>query len=353
MKAKWQLVLFVGLILLLASSVAGCLQPSVPALPVITEFRANPTEITSGESAGLFWGVSGATTVTIDQDIGDMPEAGTQSVSPTTTTTYILRATNDAGRVTKSVVITVIPPMEDNGDEEEVYQTTPARFSVTNLSISPSEVEVGGIVVISCVVLNSGGTSGTYAIVIKSNGTEVMTQDITLDAGEDWLFFLSITAKSTGTHIIEIDDLKGTYTVVNPQVIKDLAYIKISASGYTDDADPEYDGISARIIFYDSKSERIAFENIPVTVTIELYGYYDGWKGDDAFFKGVGRELVYEEQFTVDHSELLLGAEIRIPFETIEPGYSEKTGGLKGTVTTPEQGSFEDNREHMVPLYAE
>ena len=119
------------------------------------------------------------------------------------------------------------------------------------------------------------------------------------------------------------------------QVIKDLAYIKIFASGYTDDADPEYDGISARIIFYDSKSERITFENIPLTVTIELYGYYDGWKGDDAFFKGVGRKLIYEEQFTVDHSELLLGAEIRIPFEAIEPGYSEKTGGLKGTVTTP------------------
>lgn len=101
-KSKWYSILLLGIVLLLASSVLGCQAP-----PLVVEFSATPSEISSGESAILLWGVTEATSISIDQGIDDVSAVGTQTVSPMTTTAYTLTATNAAGTVTKSVVITV------------------------------------------------------------------------------------------------------------------------------------------------------------------------------------------------------------------------------------------------------
>ncbi len=147
-------VLLLGLVLLLASSVIGCapvvddgevkppvvddgeVKPPVvddgevkPPLPVIVAFGATPTQISAGESATLLWNVRRATTVSIDQGIGNVTESvwygvdadgqysvysGTRSVSPASTTTYTLTLSNAAGTVTKSVVIIVKEPPPEN-----------------------------------------------------------------------------------------------------------------------------------------------------------------------------------------------------------------------------------------------
>jgi len=101
-KSKWHSILLLGIVLLLASSVLGCQAP-----PLVVEFSATPSEIESGESATLLWSVTEATSISIDQGIDDVSAVGTQTVSPMTTTAYTLTATNAAGTVTKSVVITV------------------------------------------------------------------------------------------------------------------------------------------------------------------------------------------------------------------------------------------------------
>jgi micrococcal nuclease len=105
-KHKWRSILLIGLVLLLASSVVGC--DGSP--PVINDFSANPAQISAGESATLLWNVTKATSVNIDQGIGNVPASGTKEVSPTKTIAYTLTATNSAGPVTKAVVITVKPP---------------------------------------------------------------------------------------------------------------------------------------------------------------------------------------------------------------------------------------------------
>ena len=103
-KSKWYSILLLGIVLLLASSVLGCQAP-----PLIVEFSATPSEISSGESAILFWSVTEATSISIDQDIGNVSAVGTQTVSPLTTTVYTLTASNAGGNVTWSVVITITP----------------------------------------------------------------------------------------------------------------------------------------------------------------------------------------------------------------------------------------------------
>ena len=104
-KRRWYPILITGVVLLLASSIVGCHQP-----PIIAEFSVSPPNINAGESATLSWSVTEATTVTIDQGIGDVSNSGMQSVSPTTTTTYTLTAINSAGTVNESVEITVMSP---------------------------------------------------------------------------------------------------------------------------------------------------------------------------------------------------------------------------------------------------
>ena len=57
----------------------------------------------------LRWGVSGATSVTIDHGIGNVASTGTRAVYPTETTTYLLTATNEAGIVIDTVEVIVVP----------------------------------------------------------------------------------------------------------------------------------------------------------------------------------------------------------------------------------------------------
>ena len=96
--------LFFTIILLML--IAGCNGAS-PTAPIINSFLANPTTITVGESSALSWSVTDATSVTVDNGIGSVALTGTTAVNPTTTTTYMLTATNVAGSVTATTTVAV------------------------------------------------------------------------------------------------------------------------------------------------------------------------------------------------------------------------------------------------------
>jgi hypothetical protein len=84
--------------------------------PVVNSFDASPGLIVPGESSTLSWNVSGAATVSIDQQIGNVALSGTRVALPTKTTTYTLTATNVVGTVTATaqVVITEALPHKLN-----------------------------------------------------------------------------------------------------------------------------------------------------------------------------------------------------------------------------------------------
>jgi len=93
------------LIILLFTFLSGC-SGVTPTSPTINSFTASPPGITSGGSSTLSWSVTDADTLSINQGIGTV--TGTSiTISPTSTTTYILTATNAAGSVTASATITV------------------------------------------------------------------------------------------------------------------------------------------------------------------------------------------------------------------------------------------------------
>jgi hypothetical protein len=82
--------------------------------PVIVAFMIDPPKITTAESTMATWEVTGADTVTIDHDIGEVAPAGSLSLSPAQSTVYRLTASNDGGSVTRTAAINVIENVRAN-----------------------------------------------------------------------------------------------------------------------------------------------------------------------------------------------------------------------------------------------
>jgi hypothetical protein len=74
---------------------------------IVVTFTAAPSNIVSGHAAKLSWNCTGATTVIIDQGIGSVGLSGELLVSPSTTTIYILTASNAQNSVTASTQVIV------------------------------------------------------------------------------------------------------------------------------------------------------------------------------------------------------------------------------------------------------
>ena len=109
-KRHWSLVLGVLAVLLLVS---GCKKkekpqpPPPPPKPVTATLSANPTSIQAGQSATLTWNTEGATDVALDGNKVD--PSGSQTVSPTETTTYHLTAKGAGGTQEATAQVSVAP----------------------------------------------------------------------------------------------------------------------------------------------------------------------------------------------------------------------------------------------------
>lgn len=74
------------------------------AMPEIRSFTATPEVTRAGETVSLLWSTLNASTVMIDNGVGNQPAAGSVRVSPGSTTTYTLTAMSAAGERTSATV---------------------------------------------------------------------------------------------------------------------------------------------------------------------------------------------------------------------------------------------------------
>lgn len=80
--------------------------------PPTCTLSANPHSIDAGDTVGLTWTTTNATSITIDHGVGSVtPVAGgTKNVNPTVNTTYTATATGPGGTVTCSDDVVITPP---------------------------------------------------------------------------------------------------------------------------------------------------------------------------------------------------------------------------------------------------
>ena len=74
--------------------------------PKITSFTANPTTISAGQPVTLSWTVTGASYFVVSPQVGAI-RGNSVVVMPAATTTYMLYGTNEYGRSTRAVKVTV------------------------------------------------------------------------------------------------------------------------------------------------------------------------------------------------------------------------------------------------------
>ena len=92
----------------------------------------------------------------------------------------------------------------------------PAAISLapnSSVKINPPEAGSGENVSISVTVLNSGGASGSYNLVLKINGLIENTQEITVPAGVSRDINFDVTKDVAGTYQVDINGLTGSFIV--------------------------------------------------------------------------------------------------------------------------------------------
>ncbi len=107
-------------------SSAASVTVTVGVAPLIASFTATPGSVAVGQASTLAWSVSGATSLGLDQGIGAVTGTS-RGVSPGSTTTYTLTATNPFGstQATATVVVGTAPLI--------------ASFSASPASVSPGQ----------------------------------------------------------------------------------------------------------------------------------------------------------------------------------------------------------------------
>ena len=104
---------------------------------------------------------------------------------------------------------------------------TPASLDISQLTISPSEVEVGEEVDISVLVINTGDLTENFTVSLIINDGLVATKGITLDGGAEQPVTFSVIREMPGTYNVAIDGVSGMFTV---KAVQSLPRSSVSSS---------------------------------------------------------------------------------------------------------------------------
>jgi chitodextrinase len=93
-----------------ASAPSASAQVTTPsAMPTISSFTANPASVISGQKTTLSWTTANATSLTIDNAVGNVTSLSSISITPAATATYTLTASSNSGSATSQVSVSVSP----------------------------------------------------------------------------------------------------------------------------------------------------------------------------------------------------------------------------------------------------
>jgi hypothetical protein len=92
----------------------------------------------------------------------------------------------------------------------------PAAFTISSLAVSPVQVAPGEMVNINLSVANTGGTEGSYTVVLNINGVKEAEKSVTVAAGSSQIVTFSVTKAEAGSYSVTVDGLSGSFIVVAP-----------------------------------------------------------------------------------------------------------------------------------------
>ncbi|MCK4723823.1 MAG: hypothetical protein KAT75_10980, partial [Dehalococcoidia bacterium] len=106
--------------------------------------------------------------------------------------------------------------------------TRPAAFTVSSLTITPDEVNIGESAAISVLITNTGDLTGSYEVSLEINNTVVETKEVTLAGGDSEPVSFSITKDTAGEYTVNVGGLLGTFEVRTPQAAFSISDLSVS-----------------------------------------------------------------------------------------------------------------------------
>jgi hypothetical protein len=170
----------------LSNSATTRVSTGSPSSAQIVRFDATPNQISAGQTSTLTWIVQGATSVSINNGIGNVAATGSTQVAPTQTTTYTLTAVGPSGNVTATTTVTV-------GGVVGTPQII--RYEASPLSIAPggsstlswsttgaATVSISGVgnVPVNGSTTVSPSTTTTYTLTATSSDGKSVTAPVTV-----------------------------------------------------------------------------------------------------------------------------------------------------------------------------
>lgn len=199
---------------------------------------AAPATVVAGNPATLTWSTANATSVSIEPGIGAVAASGSTTVTPSSTTQYILTATGNSGTATSTATIavqTAAPTATLSASPGTITggNTATLSWSTTNATTVSIDQGIG-------IVSASGSTS------VSPTSTTQYVLTATSDSGASATASSTVTVQTQGatnspiTHLIivmmqnhSLDNLFGTYPGVNGLNASLPSYSQIDARGNT------------------------------------------------------------------------------------------------------------------------
>ena len=279
----------------------------------VSGLTVTPSEVEPGEDVSISVSVtnvgehSGNYTVTLTVDY---VEEGTETVTlaggASTSVSFTLSRTAEA---TYSVEVNGLSGSFKVETPEEPEPPEPAEFELTDLSVTPSEIDAGDDVSVSITVSNVGDESGSHTIEVEVDGVLMDSGTVTLDGGASKTVGFTVTSSSTGSHTVSVDGLQGSFSVREPPEPPEPAEFEFSDLT-----------VSPSIVEAD--------EAVTVSVVVSNVGEESG---------GVGVELELDGT-VIDTRAVTLdgGASTTVSFSTSsdeEGSHTVEVGGLSGSFT--------------------
>jgi hypothetical protein len=91
--------------------------------------------------------------------------------------------------------------------------TNPAAFTVSNLKITPSNVDLHKVLTVNAVVTNIGDISGAYQVLLKINGIQVDTKEVELTGQASQTISFTTMLSNSGTYVVDVNGQNVSFTV--------------------------------------------------------------------------------------------------------------------------------------------
>ena len=180
-----------------------------PAAFTVSELSISPSEVIPGEKVNI------SVSVTNTGDLTDSYELDLRIDDKIEET----REVTLAGGETEELTFTVARDKSGSytvsldGLTGKFVVKAPSAFAVSDLSITPAEVEIGETVTIGASVTNTGDISGSYEVTLKINDAVVEVKKVTLASSASEKLAFTVARDKPGSYIVNIDGLSGEFMV--------------------------------------------------------------------------------------------------------------------------------------------